>query len=77
MGFTYLRLAPELYLKQDTANTMNLLRQDGFTLIGGNADTHDTLGWLAACGVAFMSGTMTGVPVSEDELIRDCLARER
>lgn len=77
MGFTYLRLAPELYLKQETANTMNLLRQDGFTLIGGNADTHDTLGWLAACGVAFMSGTMTGIPVSEDELIRDSLARER
>lgn len=77
MGFTYLRLAPELYLQQETANTMNLLRQDGFTLIGANADTHDTLGWLAACGVAFMSGTMTGIPVSEDELIRDCLAREK
>ena len=56
---------------------MNLLRQDGFILIGANADTHDTLGWLAACGVAFMSGTMTGIPVSEDELIRDCLAREK
>lgn len=77
MGFTHLRLAPELYLKQETANTMNQLRRDGFTLIGGGADTHDTLGWLAACGVVFMSGTMTGVPVSEDELIRDCLARER
>lgn len=77
MGFTHLRLAPELHLKQETANTINLLRKDGFTLIGGNADTYDTLGWLAACGVAFMSGTMTGIPVSEDELIRDCLARER
>ena len=77
MGFTHLRLAPELYLKQETANTMNLLRQDGFTLVGGNADTHDILGWLAACGVVFMSGTMTGIPVSEDELIRDSLARER
>lgn len=77
MGFTYLRLAPELYLKQETANTMNLLRKDGFVLVGGNADTHDTVGWLAACGVAFMSGTITGLPVSEDELIRDSLARER
>ena len=77
MGFTYLRLAPELYLKQETANTMNLLRKDGFVLVGGNADTHDTVGWLAACGVAFMSGTITGLTVSEDELIRDSLARER
>ena len=77
MGFTYLRLAPELYLSQETANTMNLLRRDGFTLLGGGADTHDTVGWLAACGVAYMSGTITGVPVSENELIRDSLAREK
>lgn len=77
MGFLYLRLAPELYLKQETANTMMKLRQNGFTLIGGGADTHDLLGWLAACGTAFMSGTLSGVPVDENELIRDSLARER
>lgn len=77
MGFQYLRIAPELYLQQETANTMNTLRRAGFTLIGGGADTFDILGWLSACGVAFMSGTMTGIPVSEDELIRDALARER
>ena len=77
MGFQHLRLAPELYLKQETANTMNTLRRQGFTLIGGGADTFDILGWLAACGVEFMSGTMTGIPVNENELIRDALARER
>ena len=77
MGFQHLRFAPELYLSQSTANTMNLLRREGFTLIGGGADTHDILGWLSASGVAFMSGTVTGVPVDEDELIRDSLARER
>lgn len=77
MGFTHLRLASELHLQQETANIMYNLRQEGFTLIGDNADTHDTVGWLAACGVAFMSGTMTGIPVSEDELIRDSLAREQ
>lgn len=75
MGFLYLRFAPELYMKQETANTMMQLRQKGFTLVGSSADTHDTLGWLAACGVAFMSGTMAGVPVDEDNLIRDSLAR--
>lgn len=77
MGFTYVRLDPSLYLKQETANLINQLRQEGFIFIGGSADNHDTLGWLAACGVAFAGGTMSGVPVSEDELIRDALAREK
>ena len=77
MGFTYLRLSPALHLKQETANAIGLLRKNGFTLIGGGADTHDALAWLEACGVAYMSGTLTGVPVSEDELIRDALAREK
>lgn len=77
MGFTYVRLDPALYLKQETANVMNQLRTEGFTLVGGNADNHDTLAWLAACGAAFTSGTLTGVPMSEDELIQDSLAREK
>lgn len=77
MGFTYLRLAPELYLKQETANIMYTLRKEGFTLLGAGADSHDILGWLAACGVAYMSGTITGMEVNEDELIRDALIRER
>ncbi len=77
MGFTYLRLPPELNGKQETANLMLNLREQGFTLIGGGADSHEMLDWLFACGAAFMSGTLTGVPVSEDELIRDSLARER
>ena len=64
-------------MKQETANTMNLLRQQGFILVGGNADTHDTVAWLAACGVSFMSGTISGVEVSEDDMIRDSLIRER
>lgn len=61
----------------ETANLMLNLREQGFTLIGGGADSHEMLDWLSACGAAFMSGTLTGVPVSEDELIRDSLARER
>jgi len=77
MGFVYLRLDPRLYGKQETANIMNQLRQDGFTLIGGHANDHNTVGWLAACGVAYMSGTISGVPVNEDEMIRDSLIRER
>lgn len=77
MGFAYLRLAPELYMKQETANTMHILQQNGFTILGSGADSHEILNWLTSCGVAFMSGTITGLMVSEDELIRDSLIRER
>ena len=77
LGFTHLRIAPELYLQQETANAMSELRRKGFVLIGGNADTADSLAWLLSCGVFCASGTMTGLPVSEDELIRDSLAREK
>ena len=77
MGFQYVRLASELSLLPETANHIQALRQDGFTVLGGGADSHEILTWLANCGVAYMSGTVTGVPVNEDELIRDCLARER
>lgn len=77
LGIQQLRLAPELYMQQETANIMNSLRTEGFTLWGGNADTHDVLAWLAACGVVASSGTITGNEVSEDELIRDSLMREK
>ena len=77
LGFTHLRLAPELYVQQQTANCMTQLRNRGFTLLGGGADTHDALAWLAACGVACSSGSLSGIAVDEDEMIRDCLIRER
>jgi len=77
MGFLYLRLAPELYMKQETANSIMSLQQNGFTVLGCGADSHEILNWLTSCGVAYMSGTITGVTVNEDELIRDCLTRER
>ena len=77
MGFQHLRLSSDLHMKQETANIMNQLRREGFTLIGGGANTNDIMTWLIACGVSFMSGTLTGIPVNEDDMIRDSLARER
>ena len=77
IGFTHVRFAPELQLQQQTANAIHVLQQHGITVIGGNADTHDALAWMAACGVSYMSGTLSGVLVSEDEMIRDCLVREK
>jgi hypothetical protein len=77
MGFSYLRLDPTIYGKQETANHIVKLQEAGFTILGSGADNHETLSWLSGCGVAFSSGTITGVEVEEDELIRDCLNRER
>ena len=75
-GISSVRLAPELYMSQETANLMTVLRNQGFRLIGGNADSHDLIAWLEACGVTFMSGILTGPTVTEEELIRDTLLRE-
>jgi len=77
MGFQYLRMSPALYLRQETANAITVLQQNGFTVLGTGADSHEILNWLTSCGVAYMSGTITGVTVSEDEMIRDCLTKER
>jgi hypothetical protein len=77
IGFTHLRPAPELNLQQQTAQWITDLRNRGFTLLGGGADSHDAIAWLAACGVTCFSGSLSGIPVNEDEMIRDCLIREQ
>ena len=56
---------------------LNAMKQSGFVLLGGGADSPDLYAWLTACGVKCSSGTMTGVPVGEDELILDTLASEQ
>lgn len=77
MGFTHLRLAPALYGKPETALAMTRLHQAGFTLLGGGVEDHKMLSWLENSHVSFASGPITGLTVSEDELIRDALAREK
>ncbi len=77
LGFTHVRPASRLYGTQETALLMLQLQQDGFVLVGGGVDSHETLQWVAENKAAFSSGAITGIPVSEDELIRDALAREK
>lgn len=77
LGIEYIRVASELYLNQETANTMNLLRKSGFVLIGGDAADHDTVAWLKACGCEMISGPLTGHITDEDGIIRDGLARQK
>lgn len=76
-GIMKIRIDPELYMKQETAAEMVRLRNMGFALFGGNADTGDRLMWLINGGVYASSGTMTGIPVNEDEMILYSLAREQ
>jgi len=77
LGFRHLRLAPELYVQRETADMMQILRENGFTLLGKGADSEDQLIWQLASGVTATCGTVTGVPVMEDEMIRSRLAAER
>lgn len=75
-GFRYLRLAPEICVKRETAEQIRVLQDHGFVVLGKNADTYDQLAWQTACGIVATSGTLAGVPVTEDALIRDCLAAQ-
>lgn len=77
LGLRHVRIAPELSLQRETAELAKSLREHGFKLIGGGADSSDILAWQIACGITATSGTLTGVPVSEEELIRDQLLAER
>ena len=77
LGFKHVRFKPELYVQQQTANNIYKLMQKGVKVIGGNADSHEQLSWMVNSGISYMSGTLSGVLVSEDEMIRDCLLREK
>ena len=63
--------------KNEVNTYISDLRKKGITVIGKNADTPEVLNWLNSCSVFCSSGTMTGIPVSEDEMILDSLAREQ
>lgn len=77
IGFTQVRIAPELYLKRETAEVIEKLKGHGIKIIGGGIDNHDAMAWLTAAGASYMSGTMSGMLVTEEELIRDALLSER
>ena len=77
MGFTHVRPASRLYGTPELALAMTQLHQAGLTILGGNVESHETLAWLKDCHMAYCSGAITGLPVSEDEMIRDALTREK
>ena len=77
LGITALRPDPALYLKDSSVSAIRSLQEAGFTVLAGGADSYDVLSWLSELGLSGISGTMTGLCVSEDDLIRDGLNRQR
>ena len=76
-GFRYLRLAPEVCMQPETADTIQVLQTWGFTILGGGVDSADMKKWLFDNGAAYISGPITGASVGEDEMIRDSIVRQR
>ena len=77
LGFTHLRLAPEVCMLEETAHSAQALKTWGFTILGGGVDTPEMQSWLFANGAEMVSGPVTGPSVSEDELIRDGIVRRQ
>ena len=76
LGIQYLSLAPDACMKQETAESMQILKTWGFRLMGCQVDSMDNLAWLIDCGAESVCGPITGAMVMEDEMIRDSIVRQ-
>lgn len=76
IGLTHVRLHIGEELSAKTAADIKKLRSQGFAVFATGADTPDLLSRQIACGVSAASGTMTGIPVDENNMIMDSLSRE-
>ncbi len=76
-GIKYIRPATEYYLTHEMADILMKLPSKGITVYAKDVDSDDAMRWLGACGVKHMHGVLSGHAVTEDELIRDSILRER
>ncbi len=76
MGVTAVVLSKNLYKTIEGVVLINELRENGIKVFAKNADTAEVLKWLNSNRVYCYSGTMVGVPISEEQMILDVLARE-
>lgn len=77
LGIYNVRFNSNLYLNSEIANIMTVMKNNGFQIIGGNADSQDIVNWLDSCGTSYMSGTLTGELVEEEILIKELLLKEQ
>lgn len=77
MGFANVRLDRSAWLKKESADLVCELHEKGISVFAKDVDSDDAKRWLTACGVKHMSGPMFSHRLTEDELIKDALLRER
>lgn len=77
LGLRYLRLAPEVCMQPETADTIQVLKTWGFTILGGGVDSPEMRDWLFENGAETVCGPITGEQVMEDEMIRDGIVRQQ
>ena len=77
MGFANVRLDRSAWLKKESADLVSELHNKGIMVFAKDVDDDDAKRWLTACGVKHMSGPMFSRRLTEDELIKDALLRER
>ena len=76
-GFKCVRPAPSLYLLRENADMFSEFHKEGIAIWAKGVDDNDIKRWLAACDVKYASGAIIGMAVTEDELIRENILRER
>jgi len=77
MGFVAIRPENSMFLKLDSAEVIKQLLKKGIDLYAKNVEDEDEKRWLVACGVKNISGPALSLPMTEDELIKDAILRER
>ena len=77
LGFKYLRLAKEACMQPETAESIEVLKTWGFTIMASDVDSPEMMKWLLENGVESVTGPITGAQVMEDEMIRDEIVRQQ
>ena len=77
MGFINIRPHNSLYLKKENADLITELHHKGFAVFAKGVADDDSRRWLTACGVKHIGGPVFSHALTEDELIKEALLRER
>ena len=77
MGFINVRPHSSMYLKRESAELIGELHGKGFAVFAKGIEDDDARRWLTACSVKHISGPVFSHAVTEDELIKEALLRER
>lgn len=76
LGFRKMRLAPDVLEQPETADSVQMLRTWGFSIMAAGVDSAKVRKSLFDCGVESVCGAITGEQVTDDQLIRDAIVRQ-